>query len=129
MKEEQTNRTKWITVRVSEKEYTAVQKLFEGTTERKFSTYLRKVLLKQPLIKEVRNASLHEVITVLIRMQKDLNGLTNNYNQMVRKLHISDTRSELLAWIKSYETERERLFFQVETIEAYIRKTADLWLR
>lgn len=128
MKEEQINKTKWITVRVSEKEYTAIQKLFKGTTERKFSSYLRNVLLQRPMIKEVRNTSLQEVITVLIRMQKDLNGLTNNYNQMVRRLHISDTKAELRQWIESYEQEKSALFNQVESIELYIKKTSDLWL-
>ncbi len=129
MKEEKNNRLKWLTVRVSEPEHAAIQKQFKQTTERKLSAYVRKILLGKPMIKEVRNASLQEVIAVLARMQKDLNGLTNNYNQMVHKLHISDTKAELKAWIDLYEKEKKILFFQIETISGYIAKSSEKWLQ
>lgn len=123
------NRSKWLTVRVSSAEYQAIQKQFQQTTERKLSAYARKILLGQPMIKEVRNASLQEVIAVLVRMQKDLNGIGNNYNQMVHRLHISDTKAELKVWIERYEKEKKILFFHIETISGYIKKSAEKWLR
>ena len=129
MKEKQNNRLKWLTVRVSEAEYAAIQKQFQQTTERKLSAYVRKILLGKPMIKEVRNASLQEVIAVLARMQKDLNGLTNNYNQMVHRLHISDTKAELKSWVELYEKEKKSLFFHIETLSSYIEKTSERWLR
>ncbi|CDT07410.1 Mobilization protein [Sphingobacterium sp. PM2-P1-29] len=129
MKEKQNNRLKWLTVRVSEAEYAAIQKQFKQTTERKLSAYVRKILLGKPMIKEVRNASLQEIIAVLARMQKDLNGLTNNYNQMIHKLHITDTKTELKAWIERYEKEKQMLFLHIETISSYIGKTSEKWLQ
>ena len=122
-------RNKWLTVRVSEEEYKSVKGNFESTTERKLSTYARKVLLGKPLVKEVRDASLQEVIVVLSKLQQDLNGLSNNFNQMVRKLHISDTQSQLKAWVEMYEKEKQLLFLQVEAINVFIKKSAEKWLR
>lgn len=129
MKEEKNNRLKWLTVRVSEAEHAAIQKQFQQTTERKLSAYVRKILLGKPMIADVRDASLQEIISVLIRMQKDLNGIGNNYNQMVHKLHISDTKSQLKAWIDLYEKEKKTLFFHIETISEYLKKTSQKWLR
>ncbi|OJV50961.1 MAG: hypothetical protein BGO31_10870 [Bacteroidetes bacterium 43-16] len=129
MKEEKNNRLKWLTVRVSEPEYAAIQKQFKQTTERKLSVYVRKILLGKPMIAEVRDASLQEIIFVLIRMQKDLNGIANNYNQMVHKLHISDTKAELKAWINLYEKEKKILNLHIETISEYVKKTSQKWLR
>lgn len=129
MKEEKNNRLKWLTVRVSESEYAAIQKQFQQTKERKLSVYVRNILLGKPMIKEVRNTSLQEVIAVLIRMQKDLNGIANNYNQMVHRLHISNTKAELKAWIDLYEREKKKLFFDIELISDYIRKTSEKWLQ
>lgn len=129
MKEDENNRLKWLTVRVSEKEYAAIQKQFQQTTERKLSAYVRKILLGKPMIKEVRNASLQEIVAVLAKMQKDLNGLANNYNQMVHKLHITDTKAELKAWIEQYEREKKILYFHIETISSYIGKTSEKWLQ
>lgn len=128
MKEKKNNRLKWLTVRVSEAEYAAIQKQFQQTTERKLSSYARNILLGKPMIAEVRDASLQEVISILIRMQKDFNGVANNYNQMVHKLHISDTKAELKAWIDLYEREKVKLFFHMETINDYVNKTSKKWL-
>lgn len=120
---------KWLTVRISEVEYNLIKKQFQKTTERKLSAYARKILLGEPMVKVVRNASLQDIVIVLSRMQKDLNGLTNNYNQMVHKLHISDTKAELLAWIQLYEKEKKLLFLQIDIISAYIKKSGKLWLQ
>jgi len=129
MKGQRNIRNKWLTVRVSEAEYKCIKVNFEKTTERKLSTYARKVLLGEPLVKEVRDASLQEVIVVLSRLQQDLNGLSNNFNQMVRKLHISDTQSQLKAWVEMYEKEKQLLFLQIETINVFIKKSAEKWLQ
>ncbi len=128
MKEKKNNRLKWLTVRVSEAEYAAIQKQFQQTTERKLSNYARNILLGKPMIAEVRDASLQEVISILIRMQKDFNGVANNYNQMVHKLHISDTKAELKAWIDLYEREKVKLFSHIENINDYVKKTSKKWL-
>lgn len=122
-------KNKWITVRLSEEDYNFIRKQFQQTTERKLSAYARKILLGKPMIKEVRNASLQEIITIMVRMQKDLNGVTNNYNQMVHRLHITDTRAEIKAWIDLYEKEKNTLFSIIETISGYIGKTCEKWLQ
>lgn len=129
MKEVKNIRSKWLTVRVDQTEHELVLKQFKKTTETHLSKYIRKIILGQPMIGRVRNDSLQEVVIVLNRMQKDLNGIANNYNQMIHRLHISDTRSELLLWIKLYESQRELLFENIRVIKECIEKTSEKWLQ
>lgn len=129
MKEEKNIKSKWLTVRIDQAEHEFILKQFRKTTESHLSKYVRKIILGQPMIGRVRNDSLQEVVAVLNRMQKDLNGIANNYNQMVHKLHISDTRSEVLLWIKMYGSQRELLFENIQIIKEYIAKTSEKWLQ
>lgn len=57
MKEKNTLRDRWLTIRLSKEEETALLKLCKKTTCRNLSEYGRKVLLKEPVIVRYRNAS------------------------------------------------------------------------
>src|SRR3546814_12603874 len=76
-----------------------------------------------------RDESLKDIIVVLTRLQKDLNGVGNNYNQMLHKLHIMDEYEEIKAWVISYELEKRSLFESIEIMKGFIAKTSERWLR
>lgn len=121
-------KNKWLHLRLSDAEYQQLQRQFQKTTERKISTYARKILLGKPIIAAVRNQSLDEIITVLNRLQQDLNGVANNYNQMVHKLHTLDHIPEFRLWVKDYEKYRPFLMQHIEMMKGFIAKTAEKWL-
>lgn len=126
---ENNNKTKWLHVRLSEDEHTAINKQFKKTTCRKLSDYARKILLGKPVVSTHRNQSLDDFMAELIRLRNDLNAIGNNFNQAVRKLHTIDDAAMIKPWITITEIGRERLQKSVEAIELSIGKMADQWLQ
>ncbi|WP_143095977.1 plasmid mobilization protein [Pedobacter insulae] len=122
-------KNKWLHLRLDEDEYKLLTDNFSKTTEKKLSRYARKVFLSEPVTVVHRNGSLDELIAVLVKVQNDLNGVTNNYNQMVHKLHMSDNERELKAWISLYEKEKEILFKNIAEVKELIAEGAKLWLQ
>ncbi|MNJ95343.1 hypothetical protein D3C87_130530 [compost metagenome] len=129
MEKKKNIKNKWLHVRLDEDEHRQLMDQFAKTTERKLGRYARKVLLGNPVVSIYRNQSLDDIIVILTKLQKDLNGVANNYNQMVHKLHISDTKGELKAWVNLYEKDRQPLFDNIQLIKDYISKTGEKWLR
>lgn len=129
MEKKKNIKNKWLHVRLDDDEHRQLMAQFSKTTERKLGRYARKVLLGNPVVSIYRNQSLDDIIVILTKLQKDLNGIANNYNQMVHKLHTSDTKGELKAWVNLYEKQREVLFDNIQFIKDYIRKTGVKWLQ
>src|SRR3546814_2566990 len=78
------------------------------------------------MIARTRDESLKDIIVVLTRLQKDLNGVGNNYNQMLHKLHIMDEYEEIKAWVISYELEKRSLFESIERSEEHTSELQSL---
>ncbi|WP_288878828.1 plasmid mobilization protein [Pedobacter panaciterrae] len=129
MEEQKKIRDKWLHLRLDETEYQLLLKQFRKTTEPHLSKYARKILLGQPMIGKLRNESLQEIIFTLSKLQKDLNGIGNNYNQMVHKLHLASNAAHVKIWMDAYEKERENMEQSIRIIRDYIEKTAEKWLR
>lgn len=129
MKKNNGNRTKWLHLRLTEQEFKALQQQFSKTTQRKLSGYARDILLGKPMIAAYRNQSLQDILAELSRLRKDLNGIANNFNQAVHKLHVSDTSYEIKAWVRTHENVGEELLKYIREIHGFINKTAELWLR
>lgn len=129
MKESKNIKNKWVHLRLSEADYQQIQRQFSKAKDRKLSTYLRKVLLGGPVTVTYHNQSLEDIVTVLTKLQNDLNGLTNNYNQAVHKLHTLQQFPEYGAWVLTYERDRKKLLEDIAEVKVYIRKTAEKWLQ
>lgn len=122
-------RDKWLHLRLNEEEYTKLLKQFQQTGERKLSAYSRKILMGKPMIKEVRNASLQDVLATLIKLQNDLNGIANNYNQMVKKLHTTSSDLGVRLWVRNCQKQWNLISGQIDEISKYVSKTGEKWLQ
>jgi hypothetical protein len=129
MKEKRNNKTKMIFVRLEEQDYITLIGRQKATTERNLSAYCRKLLMAKPVIKSVQNDSLREVLHTLSLLQKDLNGIGNNYNQMVKRLHTTDKIPEIKAWMQNYLNERQHILEATKTLKECLDKTAQKWLQ
>ncbi len=118
-----------IFVRLEEAEYDTLISRQKKTTERNLSAYIRKILAGKPMIKSVQSESLREVIVTLSLLQKDLNGIGNNYNQMVKRLHTIDRIPEIKAWMQTYLNERQHILDATITLKECLDKTAQKWLQ
>lgn len=129
MKEKPNIRDKWLHVRLNKEEYNQLKRSFGRTTEQKLSVYARKILLGKPMIQGTRDRSLEDILAVLVKLRLDLNGIGNNYNQVVHKLHTLDHIHEFKAWINAHEQEQKAMLDHIESIRDYLDKTAVKWLR
>lgn len=126
MKKSET-KSKWLHLRLSEVDYILLNKQFSKTTERKISTYARKILLGKPLIGSYRNHTADALMTEFSKLIKDLNGVANNFNQAVHVLHTLKRHSQFAKWLTTYQSEQNLLMDDIRAIREFIHKTASVW--
>lgn len=127
MSETNNNRTKWLHLRLSPKEYEQLSAEFKRTTTRRLSVYARNILLGKPMIASHRNKSMDDLMTELIRLRTELNSIGNNFNQLVKKLHSTQQTESITALLKTSEKERMRLLEHIAGIQLFIEKNAQAW--
>jgi hypothetical protein len=127
MQETKDNRTKLITLRLTIVEYEQLDSRFKTTTCRKFSDYLRKVLLTGKVTVLTRNQSLDDFMTEMIELRNQLSAIGNNFNQAVKKLHTLQQITEFKTWIITNELQRKMLFNKVDEIKKRINQFAEKW--
>lgn len=129
MKDKKNNRNKWLHLRLTEGEYQQLDKLFATTTERKLSSYCRKILLGKPMIGGYRNLTTEALVAEFSQLIKTLNGIGNNFNQVVHKLHTLGNDREFKALFSAYETDKRRLLEEVTEMKDFMNKCAGQWLQ
>ncbi len=129
MKENKSNRTRLIGIRVSQQEYERLQEKFKASTCRKLSEYVRACVFSKPIVSTYRNVSLDEFMQQTILLRTELNAIGNNFNQAVKKLHSLSKIDEFRAWLIAHEVEKKTLFNKLDEIKINIRKVAELWLQ
>jgi hypothetical protein len=123
------NRKRIVGVRFTTKEYEQIEKKWKESTCRKLSEYVRKIIFNKPIVATYRNKSLDDLMTELILLKKDLNGVGNNFNQAVKKLHTLHQIPEFKDWIEVYEAEKNLLLNKVEEIKNVTGKIGEQWLQ
>jgi ribosomal protein L29 len=123
------NRKRIVGVRFTQKEYEQIEKKWKDSTCRKLSEYLRKIIFNKPIVATYRNKSLDDLMTELIQLKKELNGIGNNFNQAVKKLHTLHQIPEFKDWIEVYEAEKNLLLNKVEEIKIVTHKIGEQWLQ
>ncbi|XHR94253.1 plasmid mobilization relaxosome protein MobC [Mucilaginibacter sp. UC70_90] len=113
---------KWLHVRLSEKEQQQLSYQFSKTTERKLSAYARKILLGKPMISGYRNQSLDILIAEFITLNKTLNGIANNYNQSIHKLHTFDHFPQVKIWLDQQQKAPEHLLQSIASVKILVQK-------
>ncbi|HET6256668.1 MAG TPA: plasmid mobilization relaxosome protein MobC [Puia sp.] len=129
MEQQPQRREKWLTLRITEDEYEAVEKLRQQTTCRTISEYARKALMGKPVIMRYRNQSIDDLRRDMIKLRKDLNAIGANFNQSVRRLHTLRHLPDIQQWILLNEQDKTRLFRQIEIISDTLKQAHKTWLR
>jgi hypothetical protein len=127
MNEDRKETKEWISIRVKPEEYSKIYALFQETTCRKLSEYVRRVLLKKPVVVNYRNQTAEESLDIMNRLKNELNAIGNNYNQAVKKLHSLKAVPELKIWIILNEATRQNLVQKIEEVRLLMNKIYELW--
>jgi len=129
MKKLKDPKNKWLHVRLSDDEFKTLRSSFAATSERKLSSYVRKILLGKPMIGTYRNLSADALIVEFSKLIKDLNGAANNFNQAVHVLHTLQHSTQFLTWLKAYERDKALMLVNIRHIREFINKTSEAWLQ
>lgn len=129
MKRENSNRTRIVGLRFTPEEYAKIEKKWKASTCRKLSDYIRRHLFEKSINTIYRNQSLDDMIHEMMPLFKQLNGIGNNFNQAVKKLHTLNQIPEFKVWIISAELDKKILFDKIDEIKNYIQKISERWLR
>ncbi len=116
-------------LRLNETEKKELQSLQKKSTERDLSTYVRKVALREPVVVKYRNESSDDLLACLLHFKKELNGISNNFNQAVKKLHTLDKIPEFRFWIQYHSDLHESLLQKIEEINLHMKNINDQWLQ
>jgi hypothetical protein len=127
MKTEENNRIKWLHVRLSEKEQQQILTQFKKTDTRKLSDYARKILMGKPMIGTYRNKSMDDFMAELMKLRIELNGIGNNFNQLVKKLHTTQQTEGIKALLVGYELDKRLLLKLIAGIKDFIEKNSQSW--
>lgn len=127
MNEQKNNRDKWLHVRVNSTEYKKITTGFSNSTKRKLSEYIRSIVLEKPITVYTRNRSFDDFVAEMIMLRNELRAIGNNFNQLVKKLHTTDTDIEIKALALVSEKSKEIFFKKCEEINQKISQMADKW--
>ena len=127
-KEEKEVRKHFVKTRMNDAELNQLTILQRKTTERDISSYLRKVSLQKPVTVKYRNQSADDFLKQMLELKKDLNGIGNNFNQAVHKLHLLDKIPEFRVWVQQYDGLQKVLVSKVEEIKLRMNQLYEQWL-
>ena len=128
-KQENEVRRKMVVTRMNQFEFEKMENFRKQSTERSISNYIRKVVTQKPVTMNYRNQSADDFLDQMLELKKDLNGIGNNFNQAVHKLHILDKIPEFREWIYQYETLHKKLAEKVEEIKLRMNQLYNQWLQ
>jgi hypothetical protein len=118
-----------LKIRVSSEEKKMLLYFKSRSTEKSLSNYLRKLGLQKPITIRVRNESTDAFLREMIDLKKQLNGIGNNFNQAVHKLHTLDRIPEFRAWILEQQTHQKKLILSIENIQSRVQQLYQQWLQ
>ncbi len=128
-KQENEVRKIFIKIRMNDEELKEVKKKQQQTTERSLSEYIRNVSMQKPVTVKYRNQSADDFLKQMLELKKELNGIGNNFNQAVHKLHILDKIPEFRVWIQQYDGLQKSLVSKVEEIKLKVSQLYEQWLQ
>ncbi|QES89663.1 plasmid mobilization protein [Rhizosphaericola mali] len=125
----QENRNLWLHVRLTISEMNQVRDAIASSTERKISTYARKLILGQPVILKVRNASTDAFIQELNTLKRELSAIGSNFNQVVKNINTFKDSPEGKIWFPLALENQKRLIEKTGVIQKQIQQFARQWLQ
>jgi hypothetical protein len=128
-KNENEVRKRMLKVRMNENELQQVKKHQQKSTEKNISAYVREVAMQKPVLINYRNQSADDFLKDMLALKKDLNGIGNNFNQVVHKLHILDKIPEFRVWVSHYDSLHQSLVSKVDEIKLRMNQLYEEWLQ
>lgn len=128
METENNNRKRRIYVRLTDKEFTTLESRCKSTTCRSVSDYVRHCIFSKPITTISRDASADEAITQMSHLNRELNAIGSNFNQMVRKVNTTSQAAEIKALLLLFDSQKKAMFSKIDEVKVQLQKLAEKWL-
>lgn len=129
METENNNRKRRIYVRLTDKEFTMLESRCKNTTCRSVSDYVRHCLFNKPITTIARDASADEAIMQMSQLNRELNAIGSNFNQLVRKVNVSSQAAEIKGLLLLFDSQKKTLLSKIDEIKVQLQKLAEKWLQ
>ena len=129
METENNNRKRRIYVRLTDKEFTTLESRCKNTTCRSVSDYVRHCLFSKPITTIARDASADEAIMQMSHLNRELNAIGNNFNQLVRKVNASSQAAEIKGLLLLIDSQKKAMFSKIAEVKEQLQKLAEKWLQ
>lgn len=116
-----------LKIRLNSSELKQIKTQQNKSTERSLSAYVREVSMKKPVLINYRNQSADDFLKHMLALKKELNGIGNNFNQVVHKLHLLDKIPDFRHWVNQYESLSRMLVNSVEEIKLKMQEIYTAW--
>jgi hypothetical protein len=126
-KKEKSKLTRKLTIRFTEEDFKKLNIGFKSTTKRKLSAYARSVLLDKPVTVYTRSQSFDDFVAEIMLLRGELKAIGNNFNQAVKKLHLTDSDAGIKTWALLNENSKQIFFKKMEEINLKIAQISDKW--
>lgn len=122
-------RTLVLKIRINPQEQKLIEQYRQKSTEKTLSNYIRKLAMQKPVTIRYRNESADDFLREMIELKKQLNGIGNNFNQAVHKLHTLDRIPEFREWIQEQQHTQKYLSQSIDQIRNRINQLYEQWLQ
>lgn len=122
------NRIKWMHLRLSEAEHKLLLRNKSQSTSRNLSQYVRNIIFDKPIVATYRNLSQDDLTIQIAILNRELNALGNNLNQITKRLHTLQTTAEK-DWIKNFSFEAKSILLKIDEVKEVVYKISRSWLR
>lgn len=129
METENNNRKRRIYVRLTDKEFTTLRSRCKNTTCRSISDYVRQCIFSRPITTITRDASADEAITQMSHLNRELNAIGSNFNQLVRKVNATSQAAEIKGLLLLFNSQRKAMFSKINEVKEQLQKLAEKWLQ
>lgn len=129
METENNNRKRRIYVRLTEKEFTTLETHCKNTTCRSVSDYVRHCLFNRPVATMTRDVSADEAITQMSHLNRELNAIGSNFNQLVRKVNATSQAVEIKSLLLLFDSQTKAMFSKIDEVKEQLQKLAERWLQ
>jgi len=123
--ETENNRKRRIYVRLTDKEFITLQSRCKNTTCRSVSDYVRHCLFSKPINTITRDASADEVVTQMSHLNRELNAIGSNFNQLVRKVNATSQDAEMKGLLLLFESQKKAMFSKINEVKEQLQKLAE----
>lgn len=76
-----------------------------------------------------RDASADEAITQMSHLNRELNAIGNNFNQLVRKINATLQATEMKGLLLLFDSQMKAMSSKIDEVKAQLQKLAEKWLQ